>query len=1030
VLADVGHFLSSPVPRSTLSASRATSPKMAMRGLTQFIGDIRNCPNKEEERKRVDKEMANIRKHFKEATKLTAYSKKKYVWKMLYIYVLGYEVDFGHMEALNLITCPGYPEKTVGYLACVLLLSETNEFLRLIINSVKNDLMSNNDEIQAIALACVANVGGREFAETLTIDVQRILLSPKSRPQAKKKAALCMLRLLRKYPEGFGEDGVGGIPEFKDRLLDLLEDTSLGVVTATTSLLLGLVSHSPSLWVEAVPKCCKLLSKLTHPNAINEYGAEYVYHKTVNPWLQVKILRLLQYYPPPEKEEVQRKLEDALSKIINETTMQKHVNANNAAHAVLFEAVNYVIHLETNKTLTAACVNMLGQRITSAQQPNYRYLSLDAMQRMSHLPDAAEQFKKHREMVIASLRDNDVSLRRRALDVLYSMCDNLNSEQVVGELLDYLKTADFSIREELVLRVAILSERFSPNLKWYVDTILKLMMSAGDHVGDNIWMRVVQIVTNHDELQLYAAETCFRALSKEPVHESMTKCGGYVLGEFGHLIAHRPASSPEAQLALLRDRFHQCEQPNTRQLLLTALAKLLNVHPSIKDAILPILKRSTTTIDAELQQRAIEYLALAQPGREGTLEAVLDVMPNFPERESILTKQIKERERASTTDRTAAQVKAGGNKEEVEPEPVEVVPVELDAKSSKTSTSVPSAARPGQSPPAAAAGPAQDLLDFSDPAPPKATSYSGSVDLMDDLLGGPAAPAAKAPVASAGLMDDIFGGPSAPPPAAAAAPVDMFGDLLSGPSTPAPVAVSPQKVMDLVCLAIVADQGTIYEDPAGLCVAAQIAVQGNVCKVLLRYKNSGGSPIQALSMHVETIQGVETQAQPAPDTLPPGGQGQHQVQLNVSAVFAAPPKLTYTFTQGGVSRTLETFLPITPCRFQAPVTCTKEQYFGVWGKITGPPNEVAKVFKSKKPIVRKDFEDAIAALRYSVLVGVDPNPNNIVGAARASVAGQDMFCVIRIETEPAQQAIKLTIKTSSPALSEVTRLVMMTLFSA
>ena len=53
---------------------------------------------------------------------------------MLYIYVLGYEVDFGHMEALNLITAQGYSEKMVGYLACVLLLSETNEFLRLIIN--------------------------------------------------------------------------------------------------------------------------------------------------------------------------------------------------------------------------------------------------------------------------------------------------------------------------------------------------------------------------------------------------------------------------------------------------------------------------------------------------------------------------------------------------------------------------------------------------------------------------------------------------------------------------------------------------------------------------------------------------------------------------------------------------------------------------------------------------------------------------------------------------------------------------------
>ena len=32
------------------------------------------------------------RKNFKEAQKLTPYQKKKYVWKMLYIYVLGYEV--------------------------------------------------------------------------------------------------------------------------------------------------------------------------------------------------------------------------------------------------------------------------------------------------------------------------------------------------------------------------------------------------------------------------------------------------------------------------------------------------------------------------------------------------------------------------------------------------------------------------------------------------------------------------------------------------------------------------------------------------------------------------------------------------------------------------------------------------------------------------------------------------------------------------------------------------------------------------
>ena len=55
----------------TLDFVLGTSKSAAPRGLQKFIGDIRKCANKEEERRRVDKEMANIRKHFKEATKLT-----------------------------------------------------------------------------------------------------------------------------------------------------------------------------------------------------------------------------------------------------------------------------------------------------------------------------------------------------------------------------------------------------------------------------------------------------------------------------------------------------------------------------------------------------------------------------------------------------------------------------------------------------------------------------------------------------------------------------------------------------------------------------------------------------------------------------------------------------------------------------------------------------------------------------------------------------------------------------------------------
>jgi hypothetical protein len=48
------------------------------RGLINFIRDIRNCANKEDEKKRVNLELANVRTKFK-SDKLTLYERKKCV---------------------------------------------------------------------------------------------------------------------------------------------------------------------------------------------------------------------------------------------------------------------------------------------------------------------------------------------------------------------------------------------------------------------------------------------------------------------------------------------------------------------------------------------------------------------------------------------------------------------------------------------------------------------------------------------------------------------------------------------------------------------------------------------------------------------------------------------------------------------------------------------------------------------------------------------------------------------------------------
>lgn len=60
---------------------------------------------------------------------------------------------------------------------------------------------------------------------------------------------------------------------------------------------------------------------------------------------------------------------------------------------------------------------------------------------------------------MATLKDADISIRRRGLDLLFTMCNNQNVRDIVDELLKYLEIADFSMRDELVLKTAVLAER-------------------------------------------------------------------------------------------------------------------------------------------------------------------------------------------------------------------------------------------------------------------------------------------------------------------------------------------------------------------------------------------------------------------------------------------------------------------------------------------------------------------------------------------------------------------------------------------
>lgn len=92
----------------------------------------------------------------------------------------------------------------------------------------------------------------------------------------------------------------------------------------------------------------------------------------------------------------------------------------------------------------------------------------------------------------------------------------------------------------------------------------------------------------------------------------MIKVGGYILGEFGNLIAGDSRSAPLVQFRLLHDKFTFCSI-GTRALLLSTYIKFINLYPEIKGDIQGVFEQDTQSrnADLEIQQRAIEYLKLS-----------------------------------------------------------------------------------------------------------------------------------------------------------------------------------------------------------------------------------------------------------------------------------------------------------------------------------------------------------------------------------------------------------------------------------
>lgn len=83
--------------------------------------------------------------------------------------------------------------------------------------------------------------------------------------------------------------------------------------------------------------------------------------------------------------------------------------------------------------------------------------------------------QRHRNTILDCLRDGDISIRRRALELSYALINEQNVRVLIRELLAFLEVADNEFKLGMTTQISLAAERFAPNKRWHIDTFLRVL---------------------------------------------------------------------------------------------------------------------------------------------------------------------------------------------------------------------------------------------------------------------------------------------------------------------------------------------------------------------------------------------------------------------------------------------------------------------------------------------------------------------------------------------------------------------------
>lgn len=659
-------------------------------------------------------------------------------------------------------------------------------------------------------------------------------------PYIRRKAALCAMKICRKVPD---------LQEhFVEKASQLLSDRNHGVLLCGLTLVTSMCEAeeeegSDEGIIDKFKQFVPVLVRTLKGLATSGYAPEHDVTGITDPFLQVKILRLLRVLVRGDAEGTEQ-INDILAQVATNTDSSKNVG-----NSILYEAVRTILDIEADSGLRVLGVNILG-KFLSNRDNNIRYVALNTLIKVVAIEPNAVQ--RHRNTILECLRDPDISIRRRALDLSFTLINESNVRVLIRELLAFLEVADNEFKPNMTTQIGIAADRYSPNKRWHIDTMLRVLTLAGNYVKEPIMASFVRLVATTPELQTYAVRKLYANLKKDITQESLTQAGAWCIGEYGDSLLQNGQYEEEELVQEVKeheiiDVFATLLNSSyatqvTTEYIVTALVKLSTrlSDASQVERIKRLLQIHQTSLDVEIQQRAVEYGNLFS--FDQIRRGVLEKMP---------PPQIKEESRV--LGEATKKPKKGANRKS-----------KLVAKPTTD----------------------QDLLDLmgdstTTPIASPTNGTQSNTDLLADILGGstasPPMSGSPAPQSSntASIMDLFSQGSPAPSSAPASSGLDALASLGTPPPQQQAAAPPPS--------------GIPCYDANGLNVTLQLQrnAEGAV-QVLGRFRNSSGAQLANVGLQAAVPKSQKLQLMSISNSdIAPGAEASQMMRITGSKGVSA-----------------------------------------------------------------------------------------------------------------------------------------------